>query len=148
MNKKGFTIVEMLIVISMTSFFAYSAIFLPTLLLMDYKDYRELSDYTTDIININKVVTKDLANLGIDIEEIDEDNLSIGDIIYNFSDSGLYRKNNEINLKISDKPSGYKIEHYEANKILNIYSEDVDLKFNINNSSFDLYKKRGNDNEK
>ena len=131
MNNKGFTVVELIMAISLTVTVVYGAIVIPTQMMRDYSEYNELVQETSDLNKIQKALSKDLE--GVVVKELNFNTLQIGKSVYRFNQDGLYRENNGNNIKLSEQGVYYSIE----NKILNIYNDNMDLKYSIGNSSFE-----------
>ena len=131
MNNKGFTVVELIMAISLTVTVVYGAIVIPTQMMGDYLEYNELVQETSDLNKIKKALSKDLE--GVVVKELNFNTLQIGKSVYRFNQDGLYRENNGNNIKLSEQGVYYSIE----NKILNIYNDNMDLKYSIGNSSFE-----------
>ena len=138
MNNKGFTVVELIMAIALTLTVVYGAIVIPTQMMGDYLEYNELVQETSDLNKIKKALSKDLE--GVVVKELNFNTLQIGKSVYRFNQDGLYRENNGNNIKLSEQGVYYSIE----NKILNIYNDNMDLKYSIGNSSFET---RGDDVE-
>ena len=131
MNNKGFTVVELIMAIALTLTVVYGAIVIPTQMMRDYSAYDELVQETSDLNKIKKALSKDLE--GVVVKELNFNTLQIGKSVYRFNQDGLYRENNGNNIKLSEQGVYYSIE----NKILNIYNDNMDLKYSIGNSSFE-----------
>jgi len=131
MNNKGFTVVELIMAIALTLTVVYGAIVIPTQMMGDYLEYNELVQETSDLNKIKKALSKDLE--GVVVKELNFNTLQIGKSVYRFNQDGLYRENNGNNIKLSEQGVYYSIE----NKILNIYNDNMDLKYSIGNSSFE-----------
>lgn len=136
MNNKGYTMIELLITITLTISLVFALIVIPTYLLKNYKDYDKLAQYTSEISIVKSALTSDLESTIV--KEIDEDSLQIGKNTYNFESDGLYKVNKGNSIKLSDQALSYEIIKSEESKVLNIYNDNTNLEFSIKNSSFDL----------
>ena len=139
MNNKGFTVVELLVTISLTLVIVYGAIVVPTQMIQDYSEYDKLVQHTAYLNKIKEALYVDLE--GNIVEEINQDTLQIGDSIYRFDKDGLYRENNGNNIRLNENKLYYNIE----NNIPNIYNDNINLNYSIGNFSFE-FKNRGDEN--
>ena len=130
LNKKGYTLIEALIVLAITIPIAYGVITVPTTLMKEYNDLQELTSSINDSNVIRTALTTDI--LGGKVEAIDANNLAIGEKIYRFSESGLQRDNHGDVSKLSDEIYFYSID----GELLHIYNETNSFKYAVA-SNFD-----------
>lgn len=133
-NKRGFTIIEVMITLALAIGLIFSAIVIPTDLIQEYKDYTELVDHTFDTNKTKTALARDLESTYV--KKLDENTIQIGESIYTFSTDGLYRMNGENNIKINDDQLFFEITN--NNKALKVYSDKITLSYSINNSSFGI----------
>ena len=59
-NKRGFTIIELLITITLTLSIVYGALYIPIQFFREYNDYSAVSEKVIDINTLRATLTKDL----------------------------------------------------------------------------------------
>lgn len=136
MDNKGFTVIELLITLTLTLTIVYGVISVPTQLIKDYSEYQKLIQYTNDTNKTRKALSEDLESTMV--KELDENTLQIGNKIYRFNDDGLYRESKGNTIELNSEKLYYNITNSNRGKLLHIYNGKVDLSYSINNSSFDL----------
>lgn len=136
MNNKGFTVIELLITLTLTLTIVYGVISVPTQLIKDYSEYQKLIQFTNDTNKTRKALSEDLESTLV--KELDEKTLQIGNKIYRFNDDGLYRESKGNTIELNSEKLYYNITNSNRGKLLHIYNGKVDLSYSINNSSFDL----------
>lgn len=144
MDNKGFTVIELLITLTLTLTIVYGVISVPVQLLKDYSEYQKLIQYTNDTNKTRKALSKDLESTLV--KALDENTLQIGNKIYRFNDDGLYRESKGNTVELNSEKLYYNITKSNRGKLLHIYNGRVNLNYSINNSSFDLIN-RGELNE-
>lgn len=135
-NKKGFTVIEMLISITVIIPLVFGMIIVPTYLMKDYKDYDKLAQYTSEMNIVKRTLASDLESTIV--KEVSSENLEIGNVTYSFKDDGLYRSIRGKSSKLSEQSLLYKLEELDSKKLLIIYNDNTNLEFSVGNSSFDL----------
>jgi len=128
MNKRAFTVIEMMITISLTIGIVYSAIFLPTQLMKQYRDYDLIVDEILEVNIVRSSLSKDLM---FPVFQESEDVLKMGDNVYTFTNEGLYRESDGTKLKLTSEAFLFSIE----DNLLSVYNDNVNFKFSINNQS-------------
>lgn len=83
MNKKGYTLIEMVVVLALSSIFLLSVYSVTSFSYGKVKDYNELSDIVSDKYHIKKALSKDIVSS--ELEKLDENTVKIGSHIYEFS---------------------------------------------------------------
>lgn len=83
MNKKGYTLIEMVVVLALSSIFLLSAYSVTSFSYGKVKDYNEFSDAVSDKYHIKKALSKDIVSS--ELEKLDENTVKIGSHIYEFS---------------------------------------------------------------
>ena len=130
LNKKGYTLIEVLIALTLTIPIAYGVITVPTTLMKEYNELQELTSSINDSNVIRASLTTDIQ--GGKVTAIDANNLAIGEKIYRFSESGLQRDNHGDLRKLSDEVYFYSID----DELLHIYNDTNSFKYAVA-SSFD-----------
>lgn len=123
LNKKGYTLLELVLVLTVSSIIFYSAFYFPTDLIRGHSDYSKISERVSDNHVLRKALILDLNNELI--EKVDESTLMIGDKTYIFTDDV---KRDSISLTINS---------YEFNvdgNVLEIYNDETSLKFIVGSS--------------
>lgn len=128
MNKKGYTMIEVIITLTVTLSLAYGVITIPARLMREYNEYQELIDETNDLNVIRSSVIIDLE--GVEVEKIDTNTLSIGDSVYRFSEEGLRRDKNGNVLLLSNDSYFFDLDGH----LLRIYNDSQDLHFGLSTS--------------
>jgi len=133
--RKGFTLLEMVISLAMTSIFLLTVIYFPTQLAAQYKEFKAKIDYTESVINVFQSFSKDIsAENGKIIVNVND--VTIGSSKYLFSETGIQR-NNVDNLKLTRFPASYSVNNNKITiDIPNSKGKDVTLKYDLNFSSF------------
>lgn len=83
MNKKGYTLIEIVVVLALSSIFLLSAYSVTSFSYGKVKDYNEFSDTVSDKYHIKKTLSKDIVSS--ELEKLDENTVKIGSHIYEFS---------------------------------------------------------------
>lgn len=84
MNKKGYTIIEIAIVLTLSSMIAYSAFSIPVNVYKGNIEYTKFADSTSDNYHIRKFISKDISSGSI--KKLNENTVEIGSHVYEFSD--------------------------------------------------------------
>lgn len=132
MNKKGYTLIEVLMTIALVGMLMYSALYIPTDIMAKYNSYTIETKKMNDLIILRTAIISDLNNSYVEI--IDTYKIKIGESIYTFGDKVLREDKGNI-LNITDNQYSYRIE----NNSLIIYNDKISLKYNLSNS----FKKEG-----
>lgn len=132
MNKKGYTLIEVLMTIALVGMLMYSALYIPTDIMAKYNSYTIETKKMNDLIILRTAIISDLNNSYVEI--IDTYKIKIGESIYTFGDKVLREDKGNI-LNITDNQYSYKIE----NNSLIIYNDKISLNYNLSNS----FKKEG-----
>lgn len=140
-NKKGFTLIEILVSLTIASFFVYLVIFMPTRLLGDYKEYTKFSQETLDENILRKSILKDLTEFNV---ELNGNDLKLGNNYYQFTPEGVYRTSNNNKQKITNMI--FNVELNTIDDILIIENKNRKMTYNVK-SNFDKYEERGALNE-
>ena len=130
LNKKGYTLIEVLIAVAITIPIAYGVITVPTTLMKEYNELQELTSSINDSNVIRTALTTDIQ--GGKVTAIDANNLAIGEKIYRFSEAGLQRDNHGDVNKLSDEIYFYTLD----GELLHIYNDTNSFKYAVA-SSFD-----------
>lgn len=117
LNKKGYTLIEVIIALTLTIPIVYGVITVPTTIMKEYNDLQELTSTINDSNVIRAALTTDIQ--GGKVEAIDDNTLAIGEKIYRFSESGLQRDNHGNVSKLSDEEYFYDL--LLDDKLLHIY---------------------------
>lgn len=142
MNNKGFTLIEVMLSLSIVSFFILLIIGIPTGILREYKDYTQVSQIVIEENTLRSAMSKDLKALDVSLEG---ELLTIGDTIYEFNNDGVYRKEGASSkLKLTSNPYAVEI----SNEILTINNIDSQLKYNVGSSFKRYYSKEAVKNER
>ena len=134
-NKKGFALIELLAVLSFGLLFFYTAITIPTELMLNYKELEQNIVNQNNVLNTINTINIDLAKGSNNILDINDNELSINNSIYDFKSDGTIRINGST-IKLNNIPVSYDIDE----NILHLQSEDnlLDYKANLKYSSFDI----------
>lgn len=133
-KKDGFTIIELLIAISIGLIFVYNVIFIPINLIQNYNQWKEEYDIVLSLEKVNKIILDDIHRSNGIIIEFDKNVLKIGNNNYLFMDDGLAIIKNEKTLKISDVFLSYEIDE----DYLHILKDgEIYLSYNLEFSSFE-----------
>ena len=130
LNKKGYTLIEVLIALTLTIPIVYGVITVPTTIMKEYNDLQELISSINDSNVIRTSLTTDIQ--GGKVVAIDDNTLTIGEKIYRFSEEGLKRDNNGDVNKLSDEIYFYTLD----GELLHIYNDTNSFKYAVA-SSFD-----------
>lgn len=109
MNKKGFTLIEVVISLSMGLFIFYSIIYVPTQLLKNYKTCDKILEQNMAINNLTNSITKDISISNGNISTKNT-SLIIGESAYRFEKNGVYRTNKSKKTKLSNIEFDFDIE--------------------------------------
>lgn len=131
MNKRGFTVIELVISLSVGLFVFFSAISIPTQLLNNYKNYDVVLEKNMAINNITNSITKDIYSSNGNVF-IKNTSLVIGDSVYQFSDNGVYKVSENKKTKLSSRKFNYSIED---GFLIISDNDEISLKYNIPFSS-------------
>lgn len=131
-NKKGYTLLELIIVLAFSSAFLYSVFYVPIDMFKKDLEYTKFSEETSDVYLLRSAIAKDIVNENV--VKVNDNTLTIGNKKYTFEENGVKRDSvfitrnpylfelNGDNLKIFNDNSTleYKIgssfsrgEHYE-----------------------------------
>ena len=135
-NKRGFTIIELLITITLTLSIVYGALYIPIQFFREYNDYSAVSEKVIDINTLRATLTKDLYLPNI--EKINESQLKINNNIYSFTETGVYREKLDKKIQLTETPFEYELTPSE----LTIYNENNQIKYSLNSLSLE----RGDNN--
>ena len=135
-NKRGFTIIELLITITLTLSIVYGALYIPIQFFREYNDYSAVSEKVIDINTLRATLTKDLYLPNI--EKINESQLRINNNIYSFTETGVYREKLDKKIQLTETPFEYELTPSE----LTIYNENNQIKYSLNSLSLE----RGDNN--
>lgn len=127
MNKKGYSMVELIIMIALLGILIYGAIYVPTDIMSRHSQYTLKSIKINDIVLLRTAIANDLNNSSIEI--ISSDTLKIGDNKYVFGEKVTREAQSNLVILTNDKYL-YKIE----NNILTVYNDEVNLKYNLSSS--------------
>lgn len=130
-NKRGFTIIELLITITLTLSIVYGALYIPIQFFKEYNDYSAISEKVIDINTLRATLTKDLYLP--DIEKIDESQLRINNNIYSFTETGVYWENLDNKIQLTESAFEYELTPSE----LTIYNENNQIKYSLNSLSLE-----------
>ena len=130
-NKRGFTVIELLITITLTLSIVYGALYIPIQFFKEYNDYSAISEKVIDINTLRATLTKDLYLP--DIEEIDESQLRINNNIYSFTETGVYWENLDNKIQLTETAFEYELTPSE----LTIYNENNQVKYSLNSLSLE-----------
>lgn len=130
-NKKGFTIIELLITITLTLSIVYGALYIPIQFFNEYNDYSAISEKVIDINTLRATLTKDLYLP--DIEKIDESQLRINNNIYIFTDTGVYWENLNNKIQLTETAFEYELTPSQ----LTIYNENNQIKYSLDSLSLE-----------
>lgn len=130
-NKKGFTIIELLITITLTLSIVYGALYIPIQFFNEYNDYSAISEKAIDINTLRATLTKDLYLP--DIEKIDESQLRINNNIYIFTDTGVYWENLTNKIQLTETAFEYELTPSQ----LTIYNENNQIKYSLDSLSLE-----------
>lgn len=130
-NKKGFTVIELLITITLTLSIVYGALYIPIQFFKEYNDYSVISEKVIEINTLRATLTKDLYLT--DIEKIDESQLRINNNIYIFTDNGVYWENLDNKIQLTETTFEYELTPSE----LTIYNENNQIKYSLNSLSLE-----------
>ena len=130
-NKKGFTIIELLITITLTLSIVYGALYIPIQFFNEYNDYSAISEKAIDINTLRATLTKDLYLP--DIEKIDESQLRINNNIYIFTDTGVYWENLNNKIQLTETAFEYELTPSQ----LTIYNENNQIKYSLDSLSLE-----------
>lgn len=123
MNKKGYTLIEMLLVLALSSMLTYSVFLIPSTLYNGNVEYTKFADSISDNYHIRKVVSKDVAQGSI--TPINATNVKIGSHTYDFSE-GVKRDS----VKISN--SNYSFTATKST--IKIFNGKVTMDYSVNSS--------------
>lgn len=130
-NKRGFTVIELLITITLTLSIVYGALYIPIQFFKEYNDYSAISGKVIEINTLRATLTKDLYLP--DIEEIDESQLRINNNIYIFTETGVYWENLDNKIQLTETAFEYELTPSE----LTIYNENNQLKYSLDSLSLE-----------
>ena len=130
-NKRGFTIIELLITITLTLSIVYGALYIPIQFFKEYNDYSAVSEKVIDINILRATLTKDLYLPNI--EKINESQLKINNNIYSFTETGVYREKLDKKIQLTETPFEYELTPSE----LTIYNENNQIKYSLNSLSLE-----------
>ena len=130
-NKKGFTIIELLITITLTLSIVYGALYIPIQFFNEYNNYSAISEKAIDINTLRATLTKDLYLP--DIEKIDESQLRINNNIYIFTDTGVYWENLTNKIQLTETAFEYELTPSQ----LTIYNENNQIKYSLDSLSLE-----------
>lgn len=130
-NKRGFTIIELLITITLTLSIVYGALYIPIQFFKEYNDYSAVSEKVIDINILRATLTKDLYLPNI--EKINESQLKINNNIYSFTETGVYREKLDKKIQLTEIPFEYELTPSE----LTIYNENNQIKYSLNSLSLE-----------
>lgn len=130
-NKRGFTVIELLITITLTLSIVYGALYIPIQFFKEYNDYSAISEKVIDINTLRATLTKDLYLP--DIEKIDESQLRINNNIYSFTETGVYWENLDNKIQLTETAFEYELTPSE----LTIYNENNQIKYSLNSLSLE-----------
>jgi prepilin-type N-terminal cleavage/methylation domain-containing protein len=130
-NKRGFTIIELLITITLTLSIVYGALYIPIQFFKEYNDYSAVSEKVIDINTLRATLTKDLYLPNI--EKINESQLKINNNIYSFTETGVYREKLDKKIQLTETPFEYELTPSE----LTIYNENNQIKYSLNSLSLE-----------
>ena len=130
-NKRGFTIIELLITITLTLSIVYGALYIPIQFFREYNDYSAVSEKVIDINTLRATLTKDLYLPNI--EKINESQLKINNNIYSFTETGVYREKLDKKIQLTETPFEYELTPSE----LTIYNENNQIKYSLNSLSLE-----------
>ena len=130
-NKRGFTIIELLITITLTLSIVYGALYIPIQFFREYNDYSAVSEKVIDINTLRATLTKDLYLPNI--EKINESQLRINNNIYSFTETGVYREKLDKKIQLTETPFEYELTPSE----LTIYNENNQIKYSLNSLSLE-----------
>lgn len=133
LNKKGYTLIEMTIVLAISSLLFISVFYFPTQLIRVNSEHNDIAERVNDNHTLRKALTTDLNNEYV--EQLDENTLMIGSKTYTFLDE-VKRES----TTITSKPYNFDLD----GNVLIIYNDESTLEFTVGSS---LSKGLGDDNE-
>lgn len=122
-NKRGFTLIELIIVLSVTSVIMYGMFFVPMDLIKRHSDYREFSDRTNDVVILRNAIASDINNETL--KQVDDSTILIGNSEYSFEN--VVSRNS---VSITSNPYEFELDGDN----LRIFSDEVDLEYKVNSS--------------
>lgn len=122
-NNKGYTLIELMVVLAVSSIVLYSLLYMPIDIMKEQSAYDEFVDSSSDVYLLRKTIVKDLTNEYVKVEN--SNTITIGDNTYFFGDT-VKRGNQEITR------NSYSFEF--TNNKLKIFNENVNLEYSIGSS--------------
>lgn len=123
MNNKGYTLLELVVVLAMSSVLLYSVFFIPIDLLKKNSEYTEFSDNASDVYLLRKVIANDLSNENV--KKIDENRITIGNSEYYFGDN--VKRNS---VSITEHPYNFEVN----GNTLKIFNDNSSIEYNVGSS--------------
>lgn len=117
-NKKGYTLVELVVVLAFISTIIASVLYIPATLLSDNKEYEAFSDSVKSANALKTTLSSDI--LSENVEVLEANSLQIGEHIYKFSE-GVSRDG----IIVTDEIFEFSVD----NNLLRVFNEDVNLEY-------------------
>lgn len=131
MNNKGYTLIELVLMLAVISTILYSAFYMPVQVMEIKQAHSEFSQEISDRYLLRKTILVDLQSEYV--EKVSDNELKIGDKTYYFGENDVKKGK----MTISRNHYDFELE----DKILKVYNDDVNLEFNIGTNF-----SRGNEN--
>lgn len=125
MNNKGYSFLEMIVVLALSSILAYSVFFVPTELYEEHFTYTSFSDSIVDSYQLRNAISKDIDKG--EIEYVSSNELFIGDVKYEFGDNHVKRNG----IKMTMGKYSYELE---SNSLLKIFTDEYEVKYSVKSS--------------
>lgn len=126
MNKnKGFTLLEVIIALSLVSVFIFTALYIPVDLIGSNKNFESKQEEIQDFLVLRKSVILDLKNGEV---EAKDNSVKIGKSTYSFSGERVARNG----IVITRGKYNYKLNH--NNSTIEIYNDDFKYEYLITTS--------------
>lgn len=124
MNNKGYSFLEMIVVLALSSVLAYSVFFVPTELYEEHFTYTSFSDSIADSYKLRSSISKDIDKG--EVTYVSSDELIIGDAKYEF---GVHVKRNGVKITMGEY--SYEIEN---GTLLNVFNNEYKVRYSVKSS--------------
>lgn len=134
-HKKGFTLIELMLSLSIGLLLVYGILYIPLDLLKSYKDFDRNSDYFFAVQTLHQSFMKDIS-ADSNLIEYTDTSITLGESVYTIESDGLYLERDS-KLRLTKLPIEFSVENDVLIVLLKHEDKTTKLKYNLYYSSFE-----------
>lgn len=123
MNNKGYTLLEMIVVLALSAILTYSAFYVPTDLYKTHFEYTNFADSTSDNYHLRKTISQDISEGTL--KKLSESKIQIGKHVYEFNE--VVKRDS---IAITRKPYSFNMNESQ----IEIFNDTKRMTYSVNSS--------------